>query len=150
MSSRFIHGVAYGRISFFLWLNNISCIYVHICAETLSRVRLCGTPWTVAHQVPLSMEFSRQEYWSGLLFPPSGDLLFPPSGVLPDAGIEPTSFTSLALAGGFFTTSATWEAQMYILIICLVLQYLDYFSIINDVTINLFGYFSLSSVQFNH
>ena len=46
-----------------------------------SHVQLFATPWTVAHQAPWSMGFSRQEYWSGLAFPPSGDL--------PDAGIEP-------------------------------------------------------------
>jgi len=51
-----------------------------------------ATPWSVAHQVPLSMGFPRQEYWSGLPFPSPGDL--------PDLGIEPTS---PALAGGFFT-----------------------------------------------
>ena len=70
---------------------------------TLSRfspVRLFGTPWTVAHQTPLSLGFSRQEYWSGLLCPPPGDL--------PDPGIKPTSLMSPALAGGFFTTSATY------------------------------------------
>ena len=60
------------------------------------------TVWTVASQVPLSMGFSRQEYWSGLPFPPPGDL--------PDPGIKPMSLTSPALAGGIFTTSATWEA----------------------------------------
>ena len=49
----------------------------------LSRVRLFATPWTVAYQAPLSMEFSRQEYWSGLPFPSPGDL--------PDLGIEPRS-----------------------------------------------------------
>ena len=49
----------------------------------LSRVRLFATPWTVAHQAPPSMEFSRQEYWSGLPFPSPGDL--------PDPGIEPGS-----------------------------------------------------------
>jgi len=54
------------------------------------------TPWTVAHQAPLSMEFSRQEYWSGLPFPPQGDL--------PDPGIEAVLPVSPALAGGFFTT----------------------------------------------
>ena len=59
-----------------------------------------GPPWTVAHQDPLSMESSRKEYWSGLPFPTPRDL--------PNPGIEPTS---LALAGGFFTTSATWEAH---------------------------------------
>ena len=53
-------------------------------------------PWTIAHQAPLSMEFSRQEYWSGLPFPSLGDI--------PHTGIEPLSPESLALAGGFFTT----------------------------------------------
>ena len=47
----------------------------------LSRVRLFATPWTVAYKAPLSMEFSRKEYWSGLPFPSPGDL--------PDPGIEP-------------------------------------------------------------
>ena len=51
--------------------------------KSLSRVRLFATPWTVACQAPLSMEFSRQEYWSGLPFPSPGDL--------PDLGIEPMS-----------------------------------------------------------
>ena len=62
-----------------------------------------ATPWPVALQAPLSTGFSRQEHWSGLPGPPPGDL--------PDAGIELTSLGSPALAGGFFTTSATWEAQ---------------------------------------
>ena len=53
--------------------------------KSLSRVRLFVTPWTVAYQVPQSMEFSRQEYWSGLPFPSPGDL--------PDPGIEPGSPT---------------------------------------------------------
>ena len=52
------------------------------------------TPWTVARQAPLSMEFSRQEYWSGLPFPPPGDLP-------PDPRIEPLSLESPALAGGY-------------------------------------------------
>ena len=51
--------------------------------KSLSRVRLFATPWTVAYQAPLSMRFSRQEYWSGLPFPSPGDL--------PDPGIEPGS-----------------------------------------------------------
>ena len=51
--------------------------------KSLSRVRLFATPWTVAHQAPLSMGFSRQEYWSGLPFPSPGDI--------PDPGIEPRS-----------------------------------------------------------
>ena len=53
-------------------------------------------------QAPLFMGFSRQGYWSGLLCPPPGDL--------PKPGTEPTSLASLALAGGFVTTSATGEA----------------------------------------
>ena len=56
-------------------------------------------PWTVAWQAPLSMGFPRKEYWSELTFLPPGDL--------PDLGIEPLSLMSPALAGGFFTTSAT-------------------------------------------
>ena len=47
------------------------------CAKTLSHVRVFTTPWTVAHQAPLSLGFSRQEYWSGLLCPPPGDLPVP-------------------------------------------------------------------------
>ena len=66
---------------------------------SVSRVQLFATPWTDARQAPLSMGFSRQEYWSGLPFPPPGDL--------PDPGIEPASLASPALAGGFFTTSTT-------------------------------------------
>ena len=64
-----------------------------------SCVWFCVTLWTVACQAPLSMRFFRQEYWSGLPCSLPGDL--------PDPGIEPVSPTS---AGGFFTTSATWEA----------------------------------------
>jgi len=62
----------------------------------LSHVQLFGTPWTVASQIPLSMGFSRQEYWSGLPFPPPGDL--------PHPEIKPTFPKSPALAGRFFTT----------------------------------------------
>jgi len=78
-----------------------------MCACVLSRfscVLLFGTLRTVAHQASLSMRFSRQEYWSGLLCPPPGDL--------PNLGIKPVSLTSLAFAGRFFTTSATWEADI--------------------------------------
>ena len=69
-----------------------------------SRVRLFVTPWTVAHQAPLSVGFSRQEYWSGLPFPSPGNLPNPES--------EPASLTSHALARRFFTTSA--HCCMYI------------------------------------
>ena len=68
-----------------------------------SHVQLCVTLWTILYQAPLSMGFSRQEYWRGLPFPSPGDL--------PDPVIEPAFLMSPALAGGFFTTSATWEAQ---------------------------------------
>ena len=61
------------------------------------------TPWTIARQIPLSLEFSRQEDWSGLPFPTAGDL--------PDPEVEPTSSVSPALAARFFTTNATSEAQ---------------------------------------
>ena len=70
-------------------------------AKLLSRVHLFATPWTVACQVPLSMRFSRQEYWSGLSCPPPGDL--------PDPGIEPVSIMFYELAGRFFTTRATFN-----------------------------------------
>ena len=62
--------------------------------KSLSHVRLLAPPWTVAYQVPLSMEFSRQEYWNGLPFPTPEDCLNP--------GIKPTSPASPVLAGGFF------------------------------------------------
>ena len=61
-----------------------------------------ATPQTVAHQAPLSMRFSRQEYWNELPFPTPGDL--------PNPGIKPKCLMFPASAGGFFTTSATWEA----------------------------------------
>ena len=69
-----------------------------------SHVGLFATPRTVAYQAPLSMGVSRQEYWSGLPCPPPGDL--------PNPGIKPESLISLALAGGFFTTKATWETLL--------------------------------------
>ena len=68
-----------------------------------SCVQLCATLCTVAPQVPLSMRFSRQGYWNGFPYPPAGDL--------PDPETEPVSLMSPALAGGFFTTRDTREAQ---------------------------------------
>ena len=59
------------------------CVCVCVCVWSLSRVRLFATPWTIACQSPLSMGFSRQEYWSGLSFPSPEDL--------PEPGIEPWS-----------------------------------------------------------
>ena len=72
-----------------------------MCACVLSRVQLFATPWTVAQQAPLSMGFPRQEYWSGLPFPPPGDLPHPET--------KPTSHMSPALASGFFLTSTSCE-----------------------------------------
>ena len=77
------------------------CMYIYthfVCVTTqsLNCVQLFATPWTVGFQAPLSMEFPRQEYWSGLPFSPSGDH--------PDPGIEPATPVALAFVGRFFTT----------------------------------------------
>ena len=78
-------------------------INVRVCVlSCFSHVRVFETLWTVASQAPLSMGFSRQEYWSGLPCPPPGDL--------PDAGIKSVSLT---VADGFFTTSTTWDAHTH-------------------------------------
>ena len=72
------------------------CVCAHTCVHVCSVMSNSVTIWTIAGQAPLSMKFSRQEYWSGL---PS-----PLPGALPDPGIELTSLASPALAGGFFIT----------------------------------------------
>ena len=71
---------------------------VHACActQSLSHVQLFVTPWTVAHQAPLSMQFSKQKYWSKLPFPTPGDL--------PDPGIKPASFVIFCVGRHIFTT----------------------------------------------
>ena len=79
------------------------CVKRHVLSR-FSRVWLFATPCTVAHQALLSMGFSWQGYWSGLLCPSPGHLS--------DPGIKLTSLNSPALVGGFFTNSATWEAPM--------------------------------------
>ena len=84
-------------------VQNLMCLHMaervrevfYMCAQLPSRVWLFPTSWTVAHQSPLSIRFSRQEFWSLVPFPTPGDL--------PDPGIEPESPSSPALAGGFFT-----------------------------------------------
>ena len=76
-----------------------------LCGQMPSCVQFFVTPWTVAHQVPLSMGYSRQEYWSGLPFPPPGDL--------PDPGIEAASLASPPLAGGLFTTEPPGKPPYY-------------------------------------
>ena len=85
--------IAAFRFSCFFWSLNL---FPNSHAQLLSCVQLFVTPCTVACQVPLSMEFFRQEYQSGLPFPPSGDL--------PSPGIEPVSLVPPALAGGCLTT----------------------------------------------
>ena len=75
----------------------------HVCACVLSRVRLFVAPWTVAHQAPLSMGFSRQEYWSGLPFPSPGDL--------PDPGIKCVSCIG-RLTAGPPGKHFTWDLSM--------------------------------------
>ena len=77
------------------------CVPTTSKVKSLSRVRLFVTPWTVAHEAPPSMEFSRQEYWSGLPFPSPGDLPVP--------GIKPGSHT----AGRRFTMWATRESSFH-------------------------------------
>ena len=89
--------------------------------DIVSCVWLFATPWTIAHQAPMSMGFSRQEYWSGLPCCPPGDL--------PGLGTEPTSLTFVVLAGRFFATSATWEAH---------LQYITRYG---SLSLNLFSFF---------
>ena len=71
------------------------------CHSVMSKSYLFVTPWTVAYQALLSMGFSRQEYWSGLLCPPPGDP--------PDPAIKLSSLTAPALAGRFTTTTTTWR-----------------------------------------
>ena len=84
----------------FLCVCVCTCTRMHACScpQSLSHFWLFATPWTVARQVPLSMEFSRQEYWSRFPFPSSEDL---------DPGIELASPESPALVGGFFYHWAT-------------------------------------------
>ena len=84
-------------------------------AQSLSRVQLFATPWTAAHQAPLSMVFPRQEYWSGLPFPPPGDLH--------DPGIEP-GFAALqvdSLALGHL--GSPWANYMSLILCKVILNY---------------------------
>ena len=96
-----------------------SCYLSRACAQLLSRVWLFATTWTVAHQAPpLSMEFSRQGYWNGLLFPIPGDL--------PDPEMEPGS---PALAGGFFTTASPRKLYYLNINAYLIHAFSDYMSV---------------------
>ena len=74
------------------------------CTKLLQFCLTLCDPMDCSYQAPLSMGFSRQEYWSGLPCPPPGQI--------PDPWIKPTFLMSPTLAGGFFTSSITWEAQV--------------------------------------
>ena len=89
-------------MTFFFYFERYGYFHKHISTYN-ACMSVCSViadallpPWTGAHQAPKSMGFSRQGYWSGLPFSYPGDI--------PNPGIEPTSLTSPALAGGFFTT----------------------------------------------
>ena len=77
-----------------------------IHAQLISRIELFVTSWTRAYQAPLSMGFSRQQHWSGLLFCPPGDP--------PDPGIESVSPVSPALAGGIFPTKLPGKLEQWV------------------------------------
>ena len=93
--------VGYDDGCYFTWqdvgtVTSVLKKFSSVCAQALNCVWLFPTPWTVAHQAPLPMGFPRQEYWSGLPFPPPGDLSH--------SEIKPTSLMSPALASGCFIT----------------------------------------------
>ena len=98
------------------------CACVCVCVCMLSHVQLFATPCTVAHQAPLFMEFSRQEYWSGLPFPTPRDL--------PDPGIKPLSPAFPTLAGRFFTASATWEVPHIFIVLHKIFSSVQFSSLV--------------------
>ena len=80
-------------------------MYVRKCSVSCSVLSDSATTWTVAHQAPLSMELSKQEYWSGLPFPSPGDL--------PHPGIKPVSPVSPALQADFSPTEPPRKLYVY-------------------------------------
>ena len=106
---------------------------VRECVCELSRVWLFETPRTIAHRAPLSMGFSRQEYWSRLPFPTPGNLSY--------LGIEPGSLGSPALAGRFFTTSTT-------IMLCYINNFI-HFNLPPPRTVNYVGICSVAVYIFN-
>ena len=81
------------------------CVSVCLCVQSLSRVRLFAIPWTIAHQGPLSMEFSRQEYWR--------DLSCSPLGIFLTQGSNPSILCLLCWQANFYHW-ATWEAPSFL------------------------------------
>ena len=90
------------KVSFAIY-GNIFTSFEHLCCVYAQSWWLFVTPYTIAHQVLLSMGFPRQGWWNGLPFPSPGDL--------PDPGIKPKSLKSPTLAGGFFTTRPPGKPQ---------------------------------------
>ena len=84
----------------------MSAALLAVSYAVLSRGRFFATLWTIACQAPLSLGFSRQEYWSRLPFPPPE--------YLPNPGIEPMSLPFPALAGGFFITAPPGKLYKYV------------------------------------
>ena len=107
---KYIDTQIYGYVKLHLYFQQEHSKYnTHACAcmiSHFSHVWLFATLWTIACQAPLSTGFSRQEYWSGLPGPSQGDL--------PNPGIESRFYYVSCNPGGFFTTSATWEALISI------------------------------------
>ena len=91
-------------------LNNNSLYSHYLSAQSLRHAQVFEILWTMAFQVPLSTGFSRQEYWSGLPYPPPGNL--------PNPGIKPVSLMSLVLAGGFLTTGSPGKSLFHALNFC--------------------------------
>ena len=89
----------------------------------------------LAQQAPLSMEFFRQEYWSGLLFPSPGDL--------PDPGIEPRSLTSPILAGRFFTTEPPGSPCVVSIVHIFLFLVIDELSLVKELSLVVWLYLSL-------
>ena len=96
------------------WINFDACRFqgsiLSLCAQLLSPVWLFATPWTIVCQAPLSMGFSRQKYWSGLPFPPPGDL--------PEPRIGAKSPATPALSGKSFTTKLPRKPILSLLLNC--------------------------------
>ena len=90
-------------------------VHVHMCVP--GCVRLLAAQWTVAHQAPLSMEISRQEYWSGLPFPPAGPL--------PDPGMEPVFPMSPALRNDSLATEPSLPTEQSHMEMSPTLMYLN-------------------------
>ena len=87
----------------------LSVLLIRLILCALCSVTQLGLPWTMVHQAPLSLEFSRQGCWNGLLFPTPEDF--------PDPGTEPRSLVSLALAGEFFTTAPPEKPHFLFIVI---------------------------------